>query len=65
MIHRVYEKREVPTLLSIKGRAYFEYATAQAKGEGPTPGPQIQSLLPVNVDATSSDRGIDFPIPGT
>jgi hypothetical protein len=41
-------RREVPTQLSIKRGAYFEYATAQAKGEGPTPGTQIQRLLPVN-----------------
>jgi hypothetical protein len=50
--------------LGIKRRAYFEYATAQAKGEGPTPGPKIQSLRPVNLDATGIDRGIDFPILG-
>jgi hypothetical protein len=54
----------VPTLLSIKRGAYLEYAATQAEGEGPTPGTQIQRLLPIHTNV-GIDRGIDFPILGT
>lgn len=59
------QEGEVDTLLSIKWRAWLEYAAIQAKGDGASPRPEIQSLFPVNGHPTGIDHGVGHPIPGS